>query len=96
MTTTSTTPDLDTTVIENLDFELPCEITGGLDAAPICDQAAEWIVVAKAHCSKRVAHRLICDEHQKYIVGGGLGYCTACKVISPMRDLVVRIERLKP
>lgn len=87
--------DQETVILEGLEFEVPCDIlTGGEE----CHDTAEWVMVLRPHCPRSGAMtRLVCDHHYRYVVDGGIAYCTDCDTHGLIvRDYVLQLERIKP
>lgn len=93
----------ETTVIEDLDFELPCDLTetlpwwqGGGEVP--CIRPAAWIMVIRAHHPSHtpIVTVLCCQHHYEYIVNGGRGWCGTAQAYYRIQDFIVRLEPLKP
>lgn len=89
--------DDDTTTIEAHEFEIPCEQTFGIQRTP-CPRPAAWIHVVRPHCHRvdESITVLVCEQDHENIVNGTIGWCRRCLTFSPMKDLVISMERLKP
>jgi hypothetical protein len=80
----------DTTPIEHLDFEPPCE-------DPHCDHAAIWILWRVRCCPTAPSHILVCDHHRRLIWALPWGICLFCnkQTFIPCRSAFYRCEPLK-
>jgi hypothetical protein len=100
MTTTLTTPDVDVTTINDLDFdaELPCELWhGNIFGWRRCEEISTWVAELKPHCPRPAnATVLLCERHYTLLIGGQVAVCDQCAEDFVMRDRVVRLERIKP
>lgn len=92
---TATATDIDTTVLEELEFEPPCEIRWD-DTEPECDHPAKWIMTFVAHC-KGSPPLLVCEHHKEQaLTTANAAICKTCKktVARPFRKAIKNIEPL--
>lgn len=91
-----TITDLDLTVLQDLEFEPPCEVK---NQGPVqdCPNGAEWTIVYRNHCSPGNGDSMICNDHRIYLmVANGMVTCGSCKSVVRFLPYLVRIERIKP
>jgi hypothetical protein len=88
--------DIDTTVLDSLDFE-PCCMTRTAD----CDEPAEWFTIAACCGDDLLKCAVHFKRNEQYYAGGSISEsrCLACKKHfepgTTMADRYVRIQRLK-
>jgi hypothetical protein len=89
--------DLDITLLEEMEFELPCEIVEGPASIPCVHGPAAWIMVLRQHDPHPSGQRtmLICQRHYEAITNGAMGFCYSCVRSIKMQDHVVRLEPIK-
>lgn len=92
---TAIAPEIDTTVLEDLDFDAACQADWNVHEPP-CDKPAEWVVYF-VKCCKDSPPLMACDGHKEDILTTSLPAC--CKtcgriVCSPFRKAILRIEPL--
>lgn len=89
-----TMTDLDFTVLEDLDFDVPCEAKylRGQD----CPGVAEWTVVYRNHCIPSNGDSIICAAHRDYLMADGPVLCATCNTAAPFLQFLIRIERIRP
>lgn len=98
MVTATPDLDLDLTVLDELDLDIPCDVIATRTRAK-CDEPAEWILSLRRHCRPDVIEdRLVCDKHWRAAVSGlATSWCATCGVHGlTVLDYIVRSERLKP
>lgn|GEM_PF-5029277 len=79
--------DVDVTVLEDLDWDVPCslrtvELLFGLipvSTEPACENAARWSVRCRA-CS---AVGLSCEEHRVALIADPRSFCGVCRTKAP-------------
>lgn len=93
----------ETTTIEALDFEIPCDLSETYSRWPLprtipCPHPAAWVLVMRAHHPEHapVTTLLICQSHYEYIVNGGPAWCDTAKAYYRPHDFIIRLEPLKP
>lgn len=91
----NTSPDLDLTVLEDMEFSIACEYT--LHGLP--DEPAEWIAWAKPVCDCRKTHfRYFCDPCLRYRLSFFQGEvrCTICEARGPISEHeIYRVEPIR-
>lgn len=94
MTVTGT----DLTVIEALDFALPCDVSMGGDPEEDCPDPAAWVITLRDHhpLRRRTFSLLICQKHYEFFTNGGMGFCSNCHKFYEVRLFIVRLEPLRP
>jgi hypothetical protein len=89
--------DTDITVLEDLDFELPCAMRRAREPQWKCPDPARWIITLRPHCKFTVGTTfLICQDHYERIIGGWKGTCPGCREKPVIRDFIIRLEPLNP
>ena len=80
--------ELDTSVLELLDFEPPCD---GCPVVSGCDKPAVWERVTPGSC-QHLNHSFLCDEHRVTSIHRARGtwarWCSICK--APYGDIYWR------
>ncbi len=90
-----TVTDLDHTVLQNLEFELPCEVKNRHTNTE-CPHTGEWALVYRNHCSVGNGDATICTPHRDYLMAGGRITCSSCKMSVLFGPHLIRIERIRP
>lgn len=93
----------ETTTIEVLEFEIPCDLTEVRQIFVFtqeqpCQNPAAWVLVVRPHHPDHggIATLLICQYHYDYIVNGGTAWCEKANDYYRLQDFIIRLEPLKP
>lgn len=97
MTIVSPEVDTDRTVLEDLDFELPCALRRLGRPDWKCPDPARWIITLRPHCRATAQTTvLICQHHYERVIEGGRARCPGCGDRPVLRDFTIRLEPLNP